>query len=102
MNDENPAGGLSALTEVLCPVWDSASEAMLHLNDIEALLGGRNGATIMLRAAIEKMSVMNRDAMRYRWLRDIGDATWRPFGIRAGYSADMADSAIDKAMAHNV
>ncbi len=42
-----------------------------------------------------------KEAMRYRWLRDIGDATWRPFGIRAGYSADMADSEIDDAMTPN-
>lgn len=42
-----------------------------------------------------------KDAQRYRWLRDVGNATWRPFGIRAGYSADMADSAIDEAITPN-
>jgi len=40
-----------------------------------------------------------KDAERYRWLRDTGDATWRPFGIRAGYSAAAADAAIDAAIA---
>ena len=39
------------------------------------------------------------DAARYRWLRDVGDATWRPFGIREGYSAAQADAAIDAALA---
>lgn len=39
------------------------------------------------------------EAARYRWLRDVGDATWRPFGIRAGYSAQEADAAIDAAIA---
>lgn len=38
------------------------------------------------------------DARRYRWLRDVGDATWRPFGIRVGYSAAQADAAIDAAI----
>ncbi len=40
-----------------------------------------------------------RDAARYRWLRDVGDATWRPFGLRAGYSASKANEAIDAAIA---
>jgi len=39
-----------------------------------------------------------RDAARYRWLRDVGDATWRPFGLREGCSADLADAAIDAAI----
>ena len=39
-----------------------------------------------------------RDAERYRWLRDTGDATWRPFAVREGYSAKQADAAIDTAM----
>jgi hypothetical protein len=39
-----------------------------------------------------------RDAKRYRWLRDTGDATWRPFAVREGYSAKQADAAIDTAM----
>lgn len=42
---------------------------------------------------------LRKDAERYRWLRDVGDATWRPFGIREGYSAEQADAAIDAALA---
>lgn len=38
------------------------------------------------------------DAERYRWLRDVGDATWRPFALRAGYSAATADAEIDAAI----
>lgn len=41
---------------------------------------------------------LRADAARYRWLRDVGDATWRPFALRVGYSAEMADSSIDAAM----
>lgn len=41
---------------------------------------------------------LERDAGRYRWLRDVGDATWRPFGLRDGCSADLADAAIDQAI----
>lgn len=39
-----------------------------------------------------------RDAVRYRWLRDVGDATWRPFGLRDGCTAALADRAIDEAI----
>jgi len=46
-----------------------------------------------------QLAAMTADAARYRWLRDVGDATWRPFGIRAGYSAAQADAAIDAARA---
>lgn len=49
---------------------------------------GDAGSTESLRA----------DAARYRWLRDVGDATWRPFGLRHGYSAAQADAEIDRAM----
>lgn len=44
-----------------------------------------------------KAEANERDAARYRWLRDVGDARWRPFGIREGYSAAQADAAIDAA-----
>lgn len=44
------------------------------------------------------MQPVSKDAMRYRWLRDVGDATWRPFALREGYSGEMADKAIDEAM----
>lgn len=47
---------------------------------------------------VAQLAEAKRDAERYRWLRDIGDATWRPFAIRAGYSAGQADAAIDEAM----
>lgn len=39
-----------------------------------------------------------KDAKRYRWLRDTGDASWRPFALREGYSAADADAAIDAAL----
>lgn len=48
---------------------------------------------------LEQLQRMAKDAERYRWLRDVGDATWRPFSRREGYSAEMADKAIDAAMA---
>lgn len=48
-----------------------------------------------LRAQLAAAKV---DAERYRWLRDTGDATWRPFALREGYSAEEADAAIDSAL----
>ncbi len=49
--------------------------------------------------AQRELAQLRRDAERYRWLRDIGDATWRPFGVRDGCSAAQADAAIDAAIA---
>lgn len=46
-----------------------------------------------------KRAALEKDAARYRWLRDTGDATWRPFGLREGYSAQQADATIDAAIA---
>lgn len=58
-------------------------------------MANMDGLAEALGGAIDKMK---RDAARYRWLRDVGDATWRPFALREGYSAEMADKAIDEAM----
>jgi hypothetical protein len=51
------------------------------------------------RAAEAELEEVRQDAQRYRWLRDVGDATWRPFGLRHGCSATQADQAIDNAIA---
>ncbi len=40
----------------------------------------------------------DKDAARYRWLRDNPSAEWRPFALRAGATADEADAAIRAAM----
>lgn len=40
------------------PVWDEASEAMLHLNSIESILGGANGPTIRLRAILNNKPIL--------------------------------------------
>ena len=49
-------------------------------------------------SAERSLEEARKDAERYRWLRDTGDATWRPFGIREGCSAAQADAAIDSAI----
>ncbi len=48
---------------------------------------------------LQRLRDAEEDAKRYRWLRDVGDATWRPFGLREGYSAAQADAVIDAAIA---
>ena len=63
------------------------------MNDLERYL-----ARCAQQTAEERQARIEREAARYRWLRDIGDATWRPFGVREGYSAAQADAAIDAAM----
>lgn len=50
------------------------------------------------REAAAEIERLRAEAKRYRWLRDVGDATWRPFSLREGYGADMADQAIDAAI----
>lgn len=39
-----------------------------------------------------------RDAARYRWLRDVGDAAWLPFALRYAFNRTKADAAVDLAM----
>jgi hypothetical protein len=46
-----------------------------------------------------RLTAALKDAERYRWLRDVGDAIWRPFALREGSSPAQADEAIDAAMA---
>ena len=43
-----------------------------------------------------EVEALKRDAERYRWLRDIGDATWTP--LRERMPSYNVDSAIDAAM----
>lgn len=59
-------------------------------------IGGADGE--LVEALCKEIERLQKDAKRYRWLRDVGDATWRPFALREGYSAEMADKAIDAAM----
>lgn len=60
--------------------------------------GGSFGCARCTALAMDVADQDRRDAARYRWLRDAGDSTWRPFGRRYGYSAAWADAEIDKAM----
>lgn len=46
----------------------------------------------------KELAEAKRGAERYRWLRDTGDETWRPFVARTGYSGEQLDYAIDAAM----
>lgn len=56
-------------------------------------------AQAQIDALKAERDALRKDAERYRWLRDVGDATWRPFDIREGYSAEQADAAIDAVLA---
>lgn len=49
--------------------------------------------------ARDRLRQDERDAHRYRWLRDVGNANWRPLGLRHGHSAAQADQKVDNAMA---
>jgi hypothetical protein len=53
-----------------------------------------------LTAAESRASAAEADARRYRWLRDVGDATWRPFGLRAALVDAAIDAAINKGASH--
>lgn len=46
----------------------------------------------------DALAKAEQEARRYRWLRDVGDATWKPFALREGCSAQKVDAAIDEAM----
>lgn len=47
---------------------------------------------------IADVNKMVLDAARYRFLRDNEYASWRPYSLRAGYSATEADALVDAAM----
>jgi len=75
------------------------------LSHIDYALGEPNEMGVSLYDAdydenrvVARVEGLRADAERYRWLRDVGDATWRPFGLRTGYSAATADAAIDAAI----
>ena len=52
------------------------------------------------RTAAEAQAEKNaKDAERYRWLRDKGDATWQPMADRLSEGAAGIDAAIDAAIA---
>lgn len=38
------------------------------------------------------------DAARYRWPRDVGDATWKPLGLQPGCTPEHIDAAIEAAI----
>ena len=52
--DGTTATGLAPLPE-LSPKDQDVRDALLHLNDIEAVMGGKNGPSIKLRALIERL-----------------------------------------------
>ena len=53
--DGTTATGLAPLPE-LSPKEQDVRDALLHLNDIEAVMGGKNGPSIKLRALIERLA----------------------------------------------
>ena len=55
------------------PVWDEASEAMLHLNTIESVLGGANGPTIRLRAILSKRAAAVQEPVAWEWYDKDGE-----------------------------
>ena len=58
-------------------------------------LGTADKFRAMLAAApTPPVSEDRKDAERYRWLRDIGNNTWKPM-IKRGITATQCDSAID-------
>ena len=56
------------------PEWNAACNAMLQINDLEALLGGRNGPSIKLRKLVLRMAEDTKrldfvEREYYRYLR---------------------------------
>lgn len=97
MTDPTSAQARDALRQI-----DAAASASAVLTTPEEhgkLLAAVKARTDLLRSYIERAERAAADARRYRWLRDVGDATWRPFGLRDGCSAAAADAAIDAALA---
>lgn len=87
------------------PEWDIASEAMLHINDLEALLGGANGPSIRLRALVLKMSAEAKQAARSPLTEDqineAQEAAYRKL-CSHGYNGSMGGSQWDLASARAI
>ena len=81
--------------EIELEVAQGKSSAMRCYTDMRALLQAAAGPEEEPAPAAQGDA---EDAARYRWLRDVGDATWVPFRIRTGYSAAQVDEAIDAAI----
>lgn len=56
-------------------------------------------AAAVTAALAQAQPVQADDAARYQWLRDTSDPAWRPYELRYGESAPVADKRIDAAMA---
>lgn len=111
VDDRNQAHGLAidqddiedkeSLITALYSADQMVSYATLHaaalLEENERLRKARIEAEALVMSHEGRIEGLERDAARYRWLRDVGDATWRPFGLREGCSAELADAAIDAA-----
>lgn len=58
------------------------------LNRAAYLMGLQSGAIAQL----------SKYAARYRFLRDCGDAAWRPWSLRDGATGEAADARVEAAM----
>lgn len=72
------------------------------IDDIEAAISlGRTIETAELKYFRRIAQEAEKDAARYRWLRDVGDCTWKPLGKRYMDSCALpndVDAAIDAAI----
>lgn len=58
-----------------------------------------SAARALLERGMKTSTYTLLDARRYRWLRDVGDATWTPLRIRFGVqSPNQVDAIIDTAI----
>jgi hypothetical protein len=92
--DHGPAGWpavhMSDITALLAEV-ERLSLVVRHLNGQVDHLGIRLGEVMAERDGLRT------DAGRYRWLRDIGNASWIPL-VKRWQFAHEADAVIDEAM----
>lgn len=68
-------------------------------DDIAGLLDEAAGEVERLRMLTCECVRNSADAARYRWLRDVGDASWSAMAARVTEGAKGIDAAIDAAIA---
>ena len=74
---------------------NSAAQEELYNNSLRDQMTADHTITLLRK----ELNALRRDALRYRWLRDVGDSTFRPMSTRPGVrSAEQIDAAIDAAM----
>jgi hypothetical protein len=79
------------------PAGGSMAYKLGHREARHAAAEIANEADALIADLLARLRAAEADAERYRWMRDVGDETWRPMAARVAEGAQGIDAAIDAA-----